>query len=248
MELILNDFSLSGQYSNVDEFADDVSDNMLPLLVLADKKEYPLFKKQDAYNLPVCYQTTLKDVFTKYGSKYPDISKFKSLLNRVLWKEEPFWDQNPKTDLTAEFELQVPNCMSETFYRKGILISFVKSKFNQDTIFLVVNKINEKIPNATTSEKLIERLIEVKEISFPHDTRFKFAIHCEDNMNHHKPHFHITNGIVSSIVQISDFDSAEKAVVIHRELIDGVNLAKKYKQDLIDIWNSLNPHKLYKQN
>ena len=47
MEVIVNDFSLTGQFQSCDEFIDYMLDELCPILDLIIEKQIPFLNKQD---------------------------------------------------------------------------------------------------------------------------------------------------------------------------------------------------------
>lgn len=144
MEHILNELSLTGQYSSVDDF---VKNGALPLAdVLAEINQFGgslLYKKSDFYQCKALPNKTFYEiVFACIDARWSDElrmlkSKMASLMNH------PFWDTDPKQKETAIYlmvdesgnESNVSGTsVAEAFVRKACLVSFNRSAFEKTII------------------------------------------------------------------------------------------------------------------
>ena len=88
MDIIINDFSLTGQFDSVDEFTEYVYSELRPLLEQLSNLNCDIFKDYDTYNCKVTKGQTLHDVFKIYGD--PQITRIKSILSNLI-NDEPYW-------------------------------------------------------------------------------------------------------------------------------------------------------------
>ncbi len=136
MDLILNDYSISKQFSSLDNFLDSILEHTLPMLSLIYANDNNLYKTYDAYDLKFFDDITInKLIQNPMYNAYPEITSLKRMLCALI--EEPFWEDNPLTDCEAEYECECvgkfpgiePNCFSEAFERGAILFSFEHNDF-----------------------------------------------------------------------------------------------------------------------
>lgn len=62
MELILNEFSLDGQFKGIDDFADYIRDVLAPLLDIVIENKMTFLKKSDIYDCAVTEDLSLNDL------------------------------------------------------------------------------------------------------------------------------------------------------------------------------------------
>lgn len=168
MDIILNDKSLDGQFSSIDDFTDSVFEHTIPILNLMDEKKMRLLKSQDTYNGQVTEDRTLIELF-RIQSNSPELTMLKKLLVAKLC-EEPFWEDDCRSDKTAIYsldkvELEKPNCITEAFERNGMLLSFQHDKFLKGTLSIEKNGRVDKVRNAYKKEQVLEHCIESQSIN-----------------------------------------------------------------------------------
>lgn len=153
MEHILNELSLTGQYSSVDDF---VKNGALPLAdVLAEINKFGgslLYKKSDFYQCKALPDKTFYEiVFAGIEARRSDElrmlkSKMASLMNH------PFWDTDPRQKETVIYlmvdesgnESNVSGTsIAEAFVRKACLVSFNRSAFEKAKISVKNSTDNE---------------------------------------------------------------------------------------------------------
>jgi phage-related protein len=148
MNLVINDFSLSGQYQSIDDFCNNLGKSFLPTIKLLDELGMVLFKKSNFFECMVTERMKLVDVIRVQGN--PSITRFKSLISKIH-SCEPFWDSDYKSDCNStyvcEWTNEVPNCFTEAYEREADMISFYHSNFMSDKIKLSKNDMNFEICN-----------------------------------------------------------------------------------------------------
>ena len=82
MELILNDFSLNGQFKGVEDFADYIRDILAPLLDVIIDNEILFLKKSDFYSASVAAELSLNDLLLMANE--PAISLLKQYIVNIL--------------------------------------------------------------------------------------------------------------------------------------------------------------------
>lgn len=171
MEVLLNDLSIAGQFSTVDDFIENLASDVLPILKKSRELGFAFLSKTTTYNLHVTECLTLYDLLAnKHNSmSYPEVSYLKSTIANMIY--DPYWDDKlVKTDISSSYELphdcEIPNCITETFERAGILISLRHDDFLCKYISLRKNGIEENVRNSASVPIFHEHLIMLKYISF----------------------------------------------------------------------------------
>ena len=94
MELILNDFSLDGQFKRVEDFADYIRDVLAPLLDVIVENQMKLLKKSDFYNAVVTAELSLNDLMMMANE--PAISLLKRYIVNLGYCGTMIWRQRKK--------------------------------------------------------------------------------------------------------------------------------------------------------
>ena len=135
MELILNDFSLDGQFKGVEDFADYIRDVLAPLLDVIVENQMKLLKKSDFYNAAVTAELSLNDLMMMANE--PAISLLKRYIVNLGYCD-PYWDDDMATKEEVQYEYPIykeePNCFTEVIERRGTLISFEHPDYREEII------------------------------------------------------------------------------------------------------------------
>lgn len=149
MDIILNDYSLCGQFKNIEEFEDNLTDDIIPLMKHFDEAHCLIHKSEKSFDNRVTKEYTLIALLQMRGS--PQLQRVKSLLSRLIF-DEPFWVNEYSN-----------NCLTEANEKKGILLSFKHEDFLKENIELPDNKIT--IKNAFNSISGLDHLFESSNIN-----------------------------------------------------------------------------------
>lgn len=160
MELILNDFSLDGQFKGVEDFANYIRDILAPLLDVIIDNEIVFLKKSDFYGAAVTADLSLHDLMLMANE--PTISLLKQYIVNLGYCE-PYWD----TDMATKEEVQYgyplhreePNCFTEVIERCGKLISFKHPDFKEEKISCSRNEKRIDILNITVVEQILKEYL-----------------------------------------------------------------------------------------
>ena len=159
MEVVLNDYSLSGQFDSVSDFTESLTSDILPTLNTLVTLKLEVLKSHTTYSRKVTRNETLYDVLKL--SRVPEITALKSKLVQSL-SGEPYWNENAKTLSDAEYicpyTKQIPNCFTETVERNGILISFFHESFLEEFLHISKNNVNLIIMNSINNNSMLGHL------------------------------------------------------------------------------------------
>ncbi len=192
MDIILNNYSLDGQYHSVDEFMDNLSNDILPILKSAKEHGGIINKNMEFFRANITKEKCLNDLLhIKTGSiNYTELTLLKRYLVEMI--DEPYWEENMMTDSKAEYSCDytkdIPNCFTETYERKGVLLSFAHEKFLIESLSILKNKNRFFIDNCTNYENFCKVLFNKRKIGFAdlllgyHYER-KIEFYKKDDMN-----------------------------------------------------------------
>lgn len=160
MELILNDFSLDGQFRGIEDFADYVRDVLAPILDVIVENEITFMKKSDFYMAAVTADLSLNDFMMMANE--PTISLLKGYLVNLGYCE-PYWDEDKATREEVKYgypmKKEEPNCFTEVIERRGKLISFDHPGYKEDKIACSRNGEQIDIFNISVVEQLLKEYL-----------------------------------------------------------------------------------------
>lgn len=161
MEVIINDFSLDGQFSDEEEFVDSLYENTLPMLSDLEKLKATILRSYNSYESKVTNEKTLHELLITRGS--PEITKLKGQLQKMFF-EEPFWEDSLKsvediyecvfTEKKSQF------CLAEALERDIPVLSFEHENFRESTIEIIKNNESAYIKNLYNKEVMLQILRE----------------------------------------------------------------------------------------
>lgn len=165
MDVIINDFSLNGQFSDEQHFLDSLYENTLPIIGSLEKLQVKILRSYYSYKSNVTKDKTLNDLLTTRGN--PEIVRLKSQLHKMFF-EEPYWEDSLKsveevydcafTKKKSEF------CLAEALERKIPVLSFKHNNFNERKIEINKNRQSISIDNIFNKEVMLQVFRECKVI------------------------------------------------------------------------------------
>lgn len=179
MEHILNELSLVGQYSSIDDF---VEHGAIPLAdVLTEISKFGgslLYKKSDFYQCKALPDKMFYDVVFAVGDarRSDELRRLKSRLAVLM--NDPYWDLNAKQNNAALYlmvdasqkDINVSGTsVAEAFVRNACLVSFSKSAFEQATVIVKESTDDEykNVDNVWQKGQVCEALRKAGFLSIP---------------------------------------------------------------------------------
>jgi phage-related protein len=151
MEIILNDFSLKGQFDTSDDFADYVVEQLAPVLDMVTEKQIAIFANQEFYRCMITKNMSLYELLMQTGD--PVLSVIRSYITKLAYNP-PYWDDESVSQTDAIYQYPVnakePNCFTEAIERKDSMLSFPMSDFEKETFECRKNNEIIIIHNITT--------------------------------------------------------------------------------------------------
>ena len=197
MEVLLNDESLNGQYTE-EEFIEFCKNDLLPILSELDQYGMTLLKAYSTYSKMITSSESVRSILQIRGN--PVLDRMKCYL--VQLTKDPFWENSIKTDLTLKYEgciSDVPNCFTEAYARDGLLLSFSDERFLEKWLDIICDEKVSKIRNIGTYDSCCFHLSELgyiviweKNSFFIKDIGYKFEVRFNEG-HHNIAHFHLSN-------------------------------------------------------
>lgn len=178
MQILFNELSLTGQFSDQDTF---VSSALLPFVgVLKEMQGFStlLLKKSDVWDKMITPTSTLHSLLVNNVLRtYDEVRRLKSAIAELT--KEPFWDFESKQDPDTTYFLDGADVWgsspAEACERDKTMVSFISSSASSDPLNIIRNGINVPLLNLTCSGKLTEHLWAKDQISFESYLKTRFS-------------------------------------------------------------------------
>lgn len=157
MDLVVNDYSLDGQFTSVEDFLDSLVEYTIPLLKIISATGMELYKSHNTYCRSVTKDKRLEHIIRDLKG-VAEITVLRQYLVQ-LYCDEPFWNDSSKSSVQVKYKNigdDYPNCLSETYARSGVLMSFKNDNFLADDIYGNSNNKNVVINNAFNSNQFLK--------------------------------------------------------------------------------------------
>lgn len=147
-EIILNEKSLQGQFTSMDEFIDNISPFLSSVRYFMKQEEWSVLKHSGLFR---AYITKTEMFYRIRESRTDEARKIKAILCQMS-DEPPYWDMEPKQSgsyLENGTEV-MGTSIAEASARSGFLLSFPRSSYVDREIELLHEK-GQKIVSSITS-------------------------------------------------------------------------------------------------
>lgn len=245
MDIVLNEKSLDGQFT-YENFCEYMRQEIIPCLVLLEANSCYVYKEYSTYSRKITSDLCFMDFLKTYGD--PVVNEYKIHMHKLM-SSTPYWNDSILTceDVVYICNIQeIPNCITETYERKGILLSFKHKDYEVPFLELIRNGEKCRVSNAHNLNLLKEHLnyagiIKVwdKNSFYINETGYKFEIRLNEK-NHKIPHFHVSNADYSVSLSIPDVDilAGELPSDMKNKIL---SWGLKNMQHIIELWNKIHP-------
>ncbi|MBR1742315.1 MAG: hypothetical protein IJ733_10720 [Lachnospiraceae bacterium] len=160
MVFLLNDYSLDGQFDDIEEFLNLVNEELKFIFDYFIEYQIPLYKKSDFYSRNVTKKITLQNVLHISGD--PLVYQIKKYFIEMAY-QEPYWDVVPETVMEFVYRCQndeeIPNCFTEAIERQGVILSIKHKDFMNPNFVFWRNDVQGSLDNIVTYRCFLEWLI-----------------------------------------------------------------------------------------
>ena len=181
IDLFLNEKSLDGQFSSIEEFCDIGVVGLIA--VLEDRKRLSdqtiLFKSTALTDAKVTPDATYTNVvFDKSNRIYDGIRRYKVALLSLI--DDPFWDSDSKQKSQDKYETLDGKplngtSIAEAESRNGILVSFAHPSYSATYIKIKKNDDEVEVSNSSQEGQLIDVTYQKAFIKFKEYVEIKFS-------------------------------------------------------------------------
>lgn len=256
MNYYMNEYSLRGQFNDVNEFFDSLRKYTFPVLDRVKKEEGSLvWKKDTLWNCRVCHDYTLREIQPGKNERNPEMVKLKIALRELYWNK-PMWSdcEGSSADISeygfdkeyrSRFSPQ--NCFIEAWKNEGRIISFLHPCYQRDILpFIIVideNSYNIELDNIY-SIKWWEKSPEIRKWKI--DDKYLVEVRGKE-FEYHPPHFHVSCPEYQAVFQLStgEFYRGSKEGMPTNFKRDVKRWYDENKTELEQAWNLLHPSITY---
>jgi len=212
MNYCLNEYSLRGQFEDIDSFYSSLRKDTLPVLNRIQKEQDSVIWKKDTFwQCKICNEITINNIPHKRNENSPEMTALKSKLIR-LYSEGPFWGNNDtprieieKYDFDSHYSENFAqmNCFYNAIENEGIIVSFVHSEYSIDELSVILKIEDDRIQckinnifNITWWDR--SPIIEHWKI------KDKYYVEVRANeFEFHPPHFHVSYNEYEAVFNLS---------------------------------------------
>lgn len=213
MDYFLNEYSLRGQYKDVDEFFETLREYTFPVLKKIEKEnDNVIWKKDTFWQSEICNGITLTQIPKKKNERSGERALLQIQLIK-LFSEDPFWENRYASDfeiLEYNFDeeykehFEVPNCFSKAIESEGRVVSFVHPNYNIVQLPIVVkrNDSNEEY----SVDNIYEKTWWKNEPEIKHwniSNKYVIEVRAKE-FEYHPPHFHAISNEFAAVFKLSN--------------------------------------------
>lgn len=213
MNYFLNEYSLRGQFKDVDEFFESLRNCTLPVLrKIEEHKDNVIWKKDTFWESEICNGITLYKIPKKKNERTNEKAALQNQLIKLI-SQNPFWEEMGENDLDIRaymFDEEYkenfvePNCFSKAIEHEGRIVSFIHPSYYIANLPIVVRY------NGLEKEYNLDNIydstwwISEPEIKTWNISR-KYIIQVRAReFEFHPPHFHVIYNEYEAVFRLSD--------------------------------------------
>ena len=148
MDYYLNEYSLRGQFKDVEEFFVSLRTHTLPALKKIEMEEESIIWKKDTFwQSEICNGITLTGIPRKKNERTEYLTLLQNQLIKLAY-EEPFWESDSKSELRIQeykFDEEYRdnfsevNCFIKAIENEGRIVSFIHPDYKDSKLPVIVN-------------------------------------------------------------------------------------------------------------
>lgn len=260
-DYFLNEYSIRGQFYNIDDFFEKFRKYTCPVINEIKKTEQNIiWKKETFWNLEVCNGLTIEEVarYKDRNVRNSEVAELKLSIVK-LFKEEPFYGDNDKCAVKDKCAIKIDeyqfdddfkkeysniNCFTKALENEGRVVSFFHEAFERDSLDIKVLYKNEyynyTLDNIYRKEwwknepKVESIFIE------DYSKKYKVEVRAKE-FEYHPPHFHVSFKEYAAVFNLKDGSfwkggKKEWSESMKKEIKDWYD---KHKDELNNKWECL---------
>lgn len=252
MNYFINEYSLRGQFSDIDDFFLSLREYTMPVLKrLETNCDNIIIKKDTFWQSEICHGITLNNIPIKRNERSPEKAALQMKLIKLI-NQNPYWSEEEVCDFEVKeygfdklYSLYFSNvnCFTKGIQYDGNIISFLHPEYKIDKLGIIINKNGKEfrcnLDNIFSDEWWrTPPLIQTWRI----ENKYILEIRANE-FDFHPPHFHVTFKEYAAVFRLSDgqlYTSGRTGMP--KNILDVVGQWYKDNKDLlITAWNTLHP-------
>lgn len=250
MDYYLNEYSLRGQFNDLDEFYTSLREYTLPVLKKVREGNGNIIWKRDTFwQSEICNGVSLGNIPQKKNERSGEYAAFKIQLTKLA-REGPFWENTEDEKIRVKeyyFDLEycekfdTVNCFSKAVETEGKIISFLHQAYGEEKLSVRVQYLNReeeyKIDNIFTPHWW-DKEAEIR--TWRIGQKYMIEIRANE-FDFHPPHFHASSHEFSAVFKLSDgklYAGGKKRW--HPQMISEIEeWYRVHKEELKEAWDNL---------
>lgn len=213
MNYYINEYSLRGQFADVEEFFSSIRMHTMPVLKkIESSNDNVILKKETFWQSEICSGISLNSIPRKKNERTAENVALQLKIIKLM-NQNPFWSENDECDFVVEkydfdksycVNFSNVNCFTKSISDEGRIISFIhqeyKNKQLEITILRDEKQFECKLENVTTLDfwKTVPSIQ-----TWRIEGKYILEIRANE-FDYHPPHFHVTYNEFSAVFKLSD--------------------------------------------
>lgn len=211
MDYFLNEYSIRGQFRDIEDFFESLRTRTLPVLKkIEEEKENVIWKKDTFWQLEICNGITLGKIPHIRNQRSGEVVALKNRLIKLI-NSQPFWGDDCdleikeyRFDKEYKDKFEEPNCFSKALQSEGSVVSFVHPSYAVDQLLVIL------MQNGVEKECRIENIYDEKWWKCkPEIRKWNISEKCivqvrAKEFDYHPPHFHVICNEYEAVFKLSD--------------------------------------------
>ena len=251
MDYYLNEYSLRGQFKDIEEFYESLREYTLPVLKkIESEKKNIIWKKDTFWQSEICNGITLLTIPKKKNERTEERFVLHNKLIKLAY-EEQFWKEEINNNLKIEeykFDKEYSekfdkeNCFIKAIENEGRIVSFIHYNYEQTQLPVVIKYNNEK------SEYNIDNIINIlwwknePEIKTWYiNGKYLVQVRARE-FDYHPPHFHVIYNEYAAVFKLSNgelYKASKRKKWTDKMTAEVQEWYHSKKDELQDAWNNL---------
>lgn len=213
MDYYLNEYSLRGQFRDLDEFYDSLRNYTLPVLKKVHEDQGNVIWKKDTFwQSEICNGISLENIPKKKNERFAEGSALKIYL-RKLANEGPFWSSDGEGEINIKeylFDLKYSgnfhsvNCFSKAVEKEGRILSFLHHEYKETKLSVIVQHGNEERKYEIDNIYALNWWVRKPQIkTWRTDQGYVIEVRAKEPANH-SPHFHVSHNEFLAAFDLND--------------------------------------------
>lgn len=250
MNYYINEYSLRGQFQDIDDFLNSLQRYTLPVLKkIETNKDDIIWKKDDLWNAEICNGIKLNKIPKKKNER----STQKGILINKLIKlayQQPYWHDKDECEIVVKeykfdeeyrSNFNQTNCFIKGLYNEGRIISFLHNSYKCKNLEIIIERENEE------TECLLDNIYssdwwnsEPQIQTWLINDKYKVEIRAKE-FDYHPPHFHVSYNEYAAVFTLKDGNlyRCGKKEILQKDLNDINNWYNDNKDMLVNAWDNL---------